>query len=127
MRRTKMLRDDEIEALADRLAGRISEKRLRPLVPDANHALAIGEDERIGRLVHDSSMQSGMFDKPAALLEQSHDARGSFLRCPSVSRDDQVGRTRRLILRLHAGQRGGSPALIEPFRIACAAYFERRI
>ena len=57
---TETFRDDEIEALADRFLGGISKERFRPRIPDANHAVAVGEDDGIGRLFDDAPMQPGI-------------------------------------------------------------------
>src|SRR5581483_795930 len=123
----QVLWNDEIERLADGLARRVSEERFRSRVPDADDAFAVCEDDGIGRLFHRASMQFGIRLKPAALLEQRDDASGGVLRAASVSPYGELGRKRRLVGRLHAGQRGGSSAAIEFLWIAGAAYFERRV
>src|SRR5581483_5518030 len=57
MRRAQMFRDDEVEAFANRLARGVAEQRFRARVPDADRALAVGEDDGIGRLLDDGLQQ----------------------------------------------------------------------
>jgi hypothetical protein len=53
MRCTEIFGDDQIEAPADRFAGGVAEDRLRSSVPQLDRAFAVGEDQRVGRLLND--------------------------------------------------------------------------
>jgi class 3 adenylate cyclase len=53
----KALRDDQIQALSQGLVGRVPEHGLRPPVPQADHALPIGEDHSLRHLLHDPAKQ----------------------------------------------------------------------
>src|SRR5262245_19626537 len=61
VRGAQMLRNDEIEAPANGLVRRIAEKRLRSRVPDPDIAVAVGEDDRIGRLLDQAAGQNIVF------------------------------------------------------------------
>ena len=53
----KALGDDQIQALSQGLVGGVPEHGLRPPVPQADHALPIGEDHRFRHLLHDPAKQ----------------------------------------------------------------------
>jgi hypothetical protein len=52
---TESLRNDHIKALAQDFGGGISEDSLSATVPDPNHSVAIGKDDGIGSMLHDTA------------------------------------------------------------------------
>jgi hypothetical protein len=53
----KLLRDDQVEALAKRFLGRVSEDSLGTGVPQADDAVAIGHDDGVRGVFHDLAAQ----------------------------------------------------------------------
>src|SRR5262249_31790622 len=55
--RPQLLRDDEIERLADRIGGGVAEGRFGPRVPEADHSATIRDHDRIRATLDESAVE----------------------------------------------------------------------
>jgi hypothetical protein len=56
--RAKVLRDDDVERLAERFRFREAEDALGAFVPEADHTLRVGVDDGIGRLLRERAVEA---------------------------------------------------------------------